>query len=50
MVFFKKNYLGIFVCLAIAVPSWILGKKFPVMGGAVIAIIIELFHISWCNL
>ena len=27
------------VCLAIAVPSWLLGKRFPVVGGAVIAIL-----------
>ncbi len=49
MVFFKKNYLGIFVCLAIAVPSWILGKKFPVMGGAVIAIIIGMIITLFWN-
>ena len=30
---------GILLCLAIAVPSWFLGKTFPVIGGAVIAII-----------
>ena len=35
----KKNYRGILVCLAIAIPSWLLGKAFPVVGGAVIAII-----------
>ena len=26
-------------CLAIAVPSWILGKAFPIIGGAVFAIL-----------
>ena len=26
-------------CLCIAVPSWLLGKKFPIIGGPVIAII-----------
>ena len=35
----KKNGIGILVCLAIAVPSWLIGKRFPVIGGAVIAII-----------
>lgn len=36
----KKNLLpGILVCLAIAVPSWYLGKLFPLIGGAVIAIL-----------
>lgn len=39
MNFVKKNWSGILLCLGIAVPSWILGKIFPVIGGAVIAII-----------
>ena len=39
MYFIKKNGSGILVCLAIAIPSWLLGKMFPVIGGAVIAII-----------
>ena len=39
MEFMKKNWRGILICLAIAIPSWILGKIFPVIGGAVIAII-----------
>ncbi len=39
MDFMKKKGSGILVCLAIAIPSWILGKIFPVIGGAVIAII-----------
>ncbi len=39
MDFIKKNGNGILVCLAIAIPSWLLGKMFPVIGGAVIAII-----------
>lgn len=39
MSFLKKNGSGIMVCLAIAIPSWLLGKVFPVIGGAVIAII-----------
>ena len=39
MDFIKKDGSGILVCLAIAIPSWLLGKMFPVIGGAVIAII-----------
>lgn len=39
MNFFKKNGSGILVCLLIAVPSWLLGKQFPIIGGAVIAIL-----------
>ena len=35
----KKNIYGIFVCLVIAIPSWLLGKQFPVIGGAVISIL-----------
>lgn len=39
MDFLKKNGKGLLLCLLIAVPSWILGKKFPIIGGAVIAIV-----------
>ncbi|MEF9922042.1 MAG: YeiH family protein [Anaerovoracaceae bacterium] len=39
MNFIKEKGLGILLCLAIAVPSWFLGKAFPIVGGAVIAII-----------
>lgn len=35
----KENSPGILLCLAIALPSWFLGKHFPVIGGPVIAII-----------
>ena len=39
MKFLEKNRKGFLLCLAIAVPSWFLGKQFPIIGGAVIAII-----------
>lgn len=39
MKFAKRNWRGIILCFAIAVPSWFLGRIFPVIGGAVIAII-----------
>lgn len=39
MDFIKKNWKGVLACLCIAVPSWLLGKKFPIIGGPVIAII-----------
>ncbi|MBD5470506.1 MAG: YeiH family putative sulfate export transporter [Lachnospiraceae bacterium] len=39
MNFIKNNWKGILVCLCIAVPSWFLGNAFPIIGGAVIAII-----------
>lgn len=34
-----KNRKGILLCFLIAVPSWLLGKQFAIIGGAVIAII-----------
>lgn len=39
MDFLKKNAKGLLLCMLIAVPSWFLGKQFPIIGGAVIAII-----------
>ena len=39
MNWFKKNGKGLLLCLLIAVPSWLVGKKFPIIGGAVIAIL-----------
>lgn len=42
MNFIKKNGLGILLCFAIAVPSWFLGKMFPIIGGAVIAILLGM--------
>lgn len=39
MNFFQNNWKGFLLCLCIAVPSWFLGKQFPIIGGAVIAII-----------
>lgn len=39
MNFIKKNWQGFLLCLVIAIPSWLLGKKFPIIGGPVIAIL-----------
>lgn len=39
MSFLSKCGKGMLLCLLIAAPSWFLGKKFPIIGGAVIAII-----------
>lgn len=33
---------GVALCLIIALPSWLLGKKFPIVGGAVFAILIGM--------
>lgn len=35
----KETYQGILFCIAIAVPAWLLGKAFPVVGGPVFAIL-----------
>ena len=39
MNFIQKNFKGILVCFLIAIPSWLIGKAFPVIGGPVIAIL-----------
>lgn len=39
MQFIKEKGRGLLLCLAIAVPSWLLGKAFPIIGGPVIAIV-----------
>lgn len=39
MEFIKKNGAGISVCFAIALPAWLIGKQFPVIGGPVTAIL-----------
>ena len=35
----KDKFWGILICFLLAVPSWILGQQFPIIGGAVIAIL-----------
>ncbi len=42
MNFLKKHMAGLFLCLAIAVPSWFLGQAIPVAGGPVFAILIGM--------
>ena len=50
MNFIQKNLSGILVCFVIAVPSWLLGKIFPVVGGPVIAILAGmLITLVWTN-
>lgn len=39
MNFIRKNSLGILLCVVIALPCWFLGKKFPIIGGPVMAIV-----------
>ncbi len=38
----KTNLPGILLCLLIAIPAWLLGKVLPVVGGAVIAILMGM--------
>ena len=42
MDFMKKNWKGLLLCLAIALPSWFLGKALPVIGGPVFAILLGM--------
>ena len=49
MNFIEKNWRGIIICFIIAVPSWFLGKIFPVVGGAVIAIIAGMIITMFWN-
>lgn len=50
MNFVRKNFSGIAVSLLIAVPSWFLGKLFPVVGGPVFAIILGMLTtVFWKN-
>ena len=39
MEFMRKNYTGILVCFGIAVPAWLLGMAFPIIGGPVLSIL-----------
>ena len=49
MNFMKKNWRGIITCFIIAIPSWLLGRIFPVVGGAVIAIIAGMIITMFWN-
>ena len=42
MTLVKKYGPGLGLCLALAVPSWLLGKAFPVVGGPVFAILLGM--------
>ena len=39
MNFICKNWKGTLLCLVIALPCWWLGKRFPIVGGPVFAIV-----------
>lgn len=42
MEFLRKHTKGLLLCLIIAIPSWLLGAAFPVIGGPVIAILLGM--------
>lgn len=42
MNFIKKNWTGIILCVLIAIPCELFGKRYPVIGGPVIAIIVGM--------
>lgn len=42
MAFVKQNWMGLALCLVIAVPAWLLGHQFPIIGGPVIAILLGM--------
>ena len=45
--FIKKNQAGFMLCMAIALPSWFIGKVFPIIGGPVIAILMGMILVSF---
>lgn len=42
MQLFKQCWKGVLLCAGISIPSWYLGKLFPVIGGPIIAILMGL--------
>ena len=42
MIFLSTNGKGLALCLAIAVPVWLLGQAFPLIGGPIIAILLGM--------
>lgn len=45
-----KNWKGVLLCFVLAIPSWLLGKRFEIIGGAVIAIIVGMvITLFWKN-
>lgn len=49
MEFMRKNYTGILVCFGIAVPAWLLGKAFPIIGGPVLSILFGMLIALFWN-
>ena len=50
MEFMRKNYTGVLACFGIAVPAWLLGKAFPIIGGPVLSILFGmLIALFWSD-
>lgn len=50
MEFIRRNSTGILVCFGIAVPAWLLGKVFPIIGGPVLSILFGmLIALFWSD-
>ena len=46
---FKENFKGVLLCIAIAIPAFILGKQFPIIGGPVFGIIFGMLLTQFIN-
>ena len=42
MEFLQQKGKGLLLCLIIAIPSWLLGKMFPIICGPVISILLGM--------
>ena len=40
--FETQMFTGIFTCLLIAIPAWLAGKAFPIIGGPVFGILLGM--------
>ena len=49
MEFMRKNYLGILACFGIAVPAWLLGKAFPIIGPVLSILFGMLIALFWSD-
>lgn len=45
--FEKETLLGILLCFIVAIPAWLLGMKFPIIGGPVFGILFGIVLAFW---
>lgn len=43
----RRNGSGVILCIILAIPSWFLGKTYPIIGGPIIAIVIGMIIASF---